>query len=109
MVEFDLAPTIIVYFIAMALGSFYVFAAFFGYLTMLTGGVLIAAYQSEAYKLILACRIALIVLTVMIFCNIFIDDFVFQDVDSAFLQAINHSLSGKKLLWRWLKPYSIVR
>ena len=44
MVEFDLAPTIIVYFIAMALGSFYVFAAFFGYLTMLTGGVLIAAY-----------------------------------------------------------------
>jgi len=44
MVEFDLAPTIIVYFITMALGAFYIFAAIFGYISMLIAGVLIIAY-----------------------------------------------------------------
>jgi hypothetical protein len=95
MVEFDLAPTIIVYIIAMALGTFYVFAAFFGYVTIVTGGVLIVAYQKEAYKLIAACRIVLVIVTIMIYCDIFIDPMVFSDVNNAFLQAMNNSLSGK--------------
>lgn len=95
--EFDVAPTIIVYFIAMALGTFYIFAAFFGYMTMVTTGCLIIGYQKEAYKLIVACRIVLIIITIMIFCNIFIDDFVFKDVENSYFQAINSKLSGKGL------------
>jgi hypothetical protein len=43
-VEYDLAPSLIVYFICLAMGAFFVFATIFGYILFITAGVLLFAY-----------------------------------------------------------------
>ena len=65
----------------MCLGSFYVFAAVFGYFVMLTGGMLVLAYKMNNQQMIKIFRTFLVVCTFAAFLNIFIDDMNFSDAN----------------------------
>lgn len=75
----DLAPSIIVYYVMMGLGEFYIFAAVFSYFMLIIAALLVIAYQKNAYKLIVILRIFLVIFTMGAFFNIFIDNMVFGD------------------------------
>jgi hypothetical protein len=89
-IEQDLAPSIMVYFCIMGLGQFYVFAAVFGYLTLLIGGLLVLAYKMQNEKMIRVFRILLVLATFCGFLNIFIDDMIFVDSEYEYLDLISH-------------------
>jgi len=95
LVEYDLAPSFIVYFICMAMGAFFVFATIFGYILYITAGVLLFAYQKKHMKWIVVCRICIVVWTVIAFVDIFIDSLIFKEDGSAYYTAMNDMLNGK--------------
>lgn len=76
-IEYDMAPTFMIYFFMIGLGQFYVFAAVFGFFMLITGTLLIIAYMKNLHKLIVILRIVLVIFTVCGFFNLFIDDMVF--------------------------------
>lgn len=78
-VEFDLAPSLIVFFFIMGLGEFYIFAAIFGYFVLFICGLLVLAYKMHNVQMIKILRISLVLCTVCGFFNIFIDNMVFTD------------------------------
>lgn len=78
-VEYDMAPSLFVYFIMIGLGEFFVFAAIFGYFLFITSALLVVAYQKNAYKLIMILRVLIVFFTIAGFFNIFIDNMVFGD------------------------------
>ena len=78
-IEKDMAPTLLVYFLAIVLGTFYVIAAVFAFAVFIVGGVMVIAYLKNKYKMIAALRIALVLLTFAAFLIIFIDDMFFMD------------------------------
>lgn len=81
-VEHDLAPSLIVYYMIMGLAEFYVFAAIFGYFVFLIGGLLVLAYKMKNMQMIKIFRGLLVACTFCGFLNIFIDNMVFKGVDS---------------------------
>lgn len=78
-VEKDLAPTLVIYTLAIVLGTFYVIAAIFAFAVFIVGGMMVLAYARNFEKLIIALRIALFLLTFAGFLIIFIDDMFFVD------------------------------
>ena len=78
-IEKDLAPSFLVYFCIMGLGEFYIFAAIFGYFVVLLGGLLVLAYKMENPQMIRTFRVLLVLVTLIGFLNIFIDDMTFAD------------------------------
>ncbi len=78
-VEYDMAPSLLVFYCIMGLGEFYVFAAIFGYFIMTIGGLLVLAYKMNNQQMIKTFRILLVACTVCGFFNIFIDNMKFTD------------------------------
>ena len=78
-IEKDMAPTLLIYFLAIVLGAFYAIAAVFAFMIFIIGGMMVIAYLRNMYKIIAALRIALFVLTLAGFLIIFIDDMKFLD------------------------------
>lgn len=89
-IEYDLAPSFLIYFTLMGLGQFFVAAAVFAYLTLLMGVVLFIAYQKNLVKLVLIARIFLVIFTIAGFFNIFIDNMVFTDNMPDYLDKFAH-------------------
>ena len=79
-VEKDMAPSLIIYFLAIVLGTFYVIAAIFGYMMFIVGGLMVFAYATQKYKMIIALRFAMFLLTFAGFLILFIDDMIFKDL-----------------------------
>ena len=77
----------------MGLGGFYIFAAVFGYITILMGGLLILAYKKRNAQMIKVFRVLLVIATFCGFMNIFIDDMVYEDGDS--YQILDYLAHGK--------------
>ena len=75
-----MAPTLIIYFLAIVLGTFYVIAAIFAFAIFAIGGMMVIAYMKEKYRLVAALRIALFILTLAGFLILFIDDMIFKDM-----------------------------
>ena len=67
----------------MGLGQFYVFAAVFGYIVLLFGGLLVLGYKLKNVKMIKTFRILLVICTICAFFNIFIDDMTFDDANAS--------------------------
>lgn len=82
-VELDLAPTLLVWFITMGLGQFFVFAAVMSYFSFACAAGLVLAYHKENVKLIVGLRILLVFLTLAAFLNLFVDNMVFEDYYAA--------------------------
>jgi hypothetical protein len=80
-VEIDLAPPLIVFFITIGLGQFYIFAAVIGYFIMLIAGLLVLAYKLNNVPMIRTFRIIMVVATICGFFNIFIDNMIFDDAN----------------------------
>ncbi len=80
MIEYDLAPSFMLYFTLLGLGQFYVVAAVFAYLTLFMGALLVLAYQKSLYKLIIFLRIFLVLFTIAGFINLFVDNMMFNEV-----------------------------
>ncbi|TNV78017.1 hypothetical protein FGO68_gene13445 [Halteria grandinella] len=78
-VEYDLAPSLLVFFCIMGLGEFYVFAAIFGYFIICVGALLTISYKMNKPQMIKTFRIMLVAFTVCGFFNIFIDNMIFTD------------------------------
>eukprot|EP00347_Sterkiella_histriomuscorum_P020503 403337550 len=78
-IEYDLAPSLLIFYFMIGLGEFFVFAAVFGYFMLIVGALLVVAYQKNSYKLITILRVCLVVFTVCAFLNIFIDNMSFKD------------------------------
>lgn len=89
-VERDMAPSLIMYFIAIACGTFYVIATIFAFIIFVISGVLVIAYWKNNHKLIVVLRIALFGFTLACFLILFIDDMVFKD----FLGTILAEIAG---------------
>ena len=89
-IEKDLAPSFLVFFCIMGLGEFYIFAAVFGYFMVLIGGLLIFAYKMENAQMIRTFRVFLVLVTLIGFLNIFIDDMTFGDADNNLLHELAH-------------------
>lgn len=81
MVEYDLAPSLLVFFCIMGLGEFYVFAAVFGYFLLAVSGLMVIAYKLNKVQMIKTFRILLVAFTICAFFNIFIDNMVFTDAN----------------------------
>ena len=93
-IEHDLAPSLIVYYMIMGLAEFYVFAAIFGYFVFLIGGLLVLAYKMKNMQMIKIFRALLVLCTFCGFLNIFIDNMVFKGVDSNRLASLAAPSSG---------------
>ena len=78
-IERDMAPSLVIYFLAIVMGTFYVIAAIFGYMIFVISGLMVLAYLKNNYKLIIVLRIALFALTFAGFLILFIDDMIFKD------------------------------
>ncbi len=81
-IEIDLSPSFLIYFVLIGLGQFYAAAAVFAYLTLLAGAVLVLAYQKYLHKLKIIARVFLVLFTLAAFINCFADDMTFDDIDS---------------------------
>jgi hypothetical protein len=90
-IEYDLAPSFLVYIILIGMGQFYVFACVFGYLTACCGGLLVLAYQMNNRKLIVAFRAAIVIFTIGAFLNKFIDDMIFNDAYPEYLVILKNA------------------
>jgi hypothetical protein len=86
-VEYDLAPSLIVFFFVMGLGEFYVFAAIFGYFVLFICGLLVIAYKIHNTQMIKVLRTCLVLCTICGFFNIFIDNMTFTDASPERLQS----------------------
>ena len=78
-IEKDMAPTLLIYFLALVLGTFYAIACIFAFAIFIVGGLMVIAYLRNNYKMIIILRIALFALTIAGFLIIFIDDMFFMD------------------------------
>ena len=78
-IEYDLAPSLIINFFMIGLGEFFVFAAVFSYFLLIAGAIMVVAYQKKSYKLLFILRIFIVVLTFCAFLNIFVDNMTYKD------------------------------
>ena len=70
-----MAPSLLVYFIPLCLGTFFTFMAVMGFIMIMTGAMLVIAYQRGNYKLISILRIVLVLTTLAAFINTLVCSF----------------------------------
>lgn len=74
-----MAPSLLLYFISMVLGTYYVASCIFTFIIFIASAVLVLAYTRFNYKLIVALRIVIFAFTLLSFFVMFIDDIIFND------------------------------
>ena len=77
--ETDMLYSILVYIIAISLGSMYIFLAIIGFVLCGVIVLLTIAHLKDNRKLRLAGKIANVALTIIAFINIFADNLYFND------------------------------
>jgi hypothetical protein len=76
-VEEDMAPSFLIYGIAITYGAFFAILAILGYVLMAVQIGLFIAYYKKNYKLLQICRISNVVLVGLCFLALFVDSLSF--------------------------------
>lgn len=83
-----MAPTLLIFFIGISLGTFYVFPTILYYIFFVFSGILVLAYTNSNQKMIVICRIAIFAITALEFFTILGSSMLFNNIDSNFRVSI---------------------
>ena len=79
-IERDMAPTLFIFFFIIVNGSLFVFGCLLFFVFLVCSAVMSIAYAKQNYTLIMTMRVAIFVLTILAFFNLFVDDMHFTDI-----------------------------
>ena len=66
----------------MSLGTFFAFLAVLIYLLMVVGGLIEIPQKKKLVKFIAVCRLCIVLLTIAVYIDVFVNSFDFQDVQN---------------------------
>ena len=82
-VEQDMAPSFLIYGVAITFGAFFAILAILGYVLVAVMIGLFIGYWKQNYRIIQICRILNVVLTLLCFFALFADNLIFSDAASS--------------------------